>query len=214
MLKTCLWTIAVSGTLVGTILADGFELQGVIRDLRRGDQIGGHVDFQTTGVMNRLGHVNVLVEKQLGEDGKPLYAENHPTSDSIYSADSFHHWYHDTPGVNVSQPLSLTVDRDKSQPDGIYSFSSNSFFPIDGQLLGNQGLSHNYHFTFELHTLFAYVPGQTFMFVGDDDVWVFIDGIQVIDLGGVHSAITGRVLLLDGKAFVDGSDFPLGGMVQ
>jgi len=192
MLKRCLWTTAVCGTVVGAALADGFELEGVVRDLRRGDQEGGHVDFQTAGAMNRFGHVRGLVEKQLGENRKPVYAENRPSTDSIYSADSFHQWYNDTPGVNVSGPLSLTVDSDETQPGGIYTFNSNSFFPLDGQLLGNQGLSHNYHFTFELHTRFTYMPGQTFTFIGDDDVWVFVNGIQVIDLGGVHSAVTGH----------------------
>ena len=80
---------------------------------------------------------------------------------------------------------------------GIYGFSSNSFFPLDGLLLGNEGRSHNYHFTYAIHANFGYAPGtgQVFSFTGDDDVWVFFDKRLGIDLGGIHSAQSASVNL-------------------
>jgi fibro-slime domain-containing protein len=76
---------------------------------------------------------------------------------------------------------------------GIYGYSDGDFFPIDDQLFGNQGRSHNYHFTLELHSQFTYEPGQVFSFTGDDDVFVYINDKLGVDLGGVHSAQTGSV---------------------
>ena len=125
-------------------------------------------------------------------------ALRHPTTTG---ATEFNQWFNDTAGVNLSDSLGITLNDDgvagDTTPggDGVFTYESNSFFPIDGQLLGNEGRDHNYHFTYELHTKFQFVPGQTFSFTGDDDLWVFINDQLVIDLGGVHTALTGSILL-------------------
>lgn len=137
---------------------------------------------------------------------------------AIDSEASFASWFRDVPGVNMSKPLALRFQR---QADGTYVFDDktdplydplNGFFPIEGQLFGNPGGSpdRNFHFTFELHTEFTYDAdgGQLFKFVGDDDVWVFINGELVIDLGGVHSA-TQQYVDLNRLGLTDGESYEL-----
>ncbi|MFP4145663.1 MAG: fibro-slime domain-containing protein [Phycisphaeraceae bacterium] len=203
-----------AGLLLSPALADSFKVTGVVRDFKRGDQSDGHPDFQTVIARGLDGHAPGMVTMSLSEDRKPVYNPDRPALDSMYSQTHFDQWYRDVSDVNLSQPLTLTLDNGQTRPGGVYTYSNVNFFPIDDALFGNQGLEHNYHFTFEMHGEFTYEPGQTFRFVGDDDVWVYLNGTRVIDLGGVHQALSGEFLLFDGKAFVEAGHFPLSETVR
>lgn len=197
------------------VLADQIQLTGIVRDFKRGDQSGGHPDFETAGSQNKFGHVLNMVTMDLGADNKPIYNPTRPSSkDTMKSKTTFDQWFRDIIGVNVSAPLTITLDNEQSQPGGIYTYQNNAFWPINNKYFGNQGLSKNFHFTFELHTKFTYTANQNFTFIGDDDVWVYVNGKRTIDIGGVHGAVTGTFRLFDGKAFVTKSHFVTGGDVK
>jgi fibro-slime domain len=81
---------------------------------------------------------------------------------------------------------------------GIYRFNDAAFFPLDGKGFGAevaQGTlrTHNYSFTMELHWQFVNIPGLTFHFAGDDDMWAFVNNNLVMDLGGIHNTTTGTL---------------------
>lgn len=65
------------------------------------------------------------------------------------------------------------------------------------------GLQHlrNYHFTMMGYASFRYnaanqdVEPEFFEFAADNDLWVFVDGVLVIDLGGTHMMTPGSVNL-------------------
>ncbi len=59
------------------------------------------------------------------------------------------------------------------------------------------GKAHNFHFTSEVRYWFMFSKSQTFTldFLGDDDVWVFINRKIAVDLGGIHTPISGRIVI-------------------
>lgn len=186
----CMMTVSVAK-------ADSITLTGVIRDF-----LDTHPDFESV-IATDPG----IVTSTLGADGKPVYA-GLAGNPSTHGTVPFDQWYRDTAGVNLPTPHSITLDNTITADPSVYTFTDSSFFPIDGALFGNQGRSHNYHFTYELHTEFTYAAGQSFSFTGDDDLWVFIDDELVIDLGGVHGALSDTVDL-DTLGLSAGTDYDL-----
>ncbi len=56
----------------------------------------------------------------------------------------------------------------------------------------DDGLAHNWYFgmTYEVRfTIGDYVGPMKYYFRGDDDFWLFVDGKQIVDIGGIHSSL-------------------------
>ncbi len=171
-------------------------MTGTVRDFRQ-----SHPDFEYVKATDPG-----IVELQLGADGKPVYAAGYDGTASTHGPETFDQWFRDVPGINQSQLLTLNFVH---TGNGVYTYDNSAFFPVDYQLFGNEAYPHNYHFTFELHTKFVYHGGEVFRFTGDDDLFTYINHRLVIDLGGVHPALSQEVYL---DAVADSLGLEVGGI--
>ena len=91
----------------------------------------------------------------------------------------------------------------------VYNTPNNgNFNPFADEDSAYAGL--NVHFGMEISTQFlmpkdGQVNGQdmVFEFSGDDDVWVFVDDVLVLDMGGIHGKCTGSINFATGKVNID-----------
>ncbi len=197
---------------------DTIVLKGTLRDFTI-----DHPDMQYPN--KSFGLKTGLVEEYLDGGvgvGKPVLAEGDSTRGMISGPESFNQWFRDVEGVNRTVSHAITLKPLAGSP-GVFYFarekqaalaSEKSFFPLDnlgsdvtwGDMQTTSNGTHNYYFTYELRTLFSYTPrghrddpqqDMVFKFVGDDDVWVFINGKLAVDIGGVHGQTSGEINLDD-----------------
>ena len=95
----------------------------------------------------------------------------------------------------------------KTKKGYLYGFSNKN--SVEGALVApesDDGLSHNHyfgmHYTVEFDLVEDYIGPLEYLFYGDDDMWVFLDGPGydgklICDIGGVHSSIGEYVDLWD-----------------
>lgn len=212
--------VGVSGTC-------SFKLAVTVRDFST-----QHPDFEKADMASDVANLG-LVTNDLGTDGKPVksakgIAYNHMSD--------FSHWFADdstaaAPLTNYTSCQDLPMTKSNGGLWGYDSFkseASHSYFPIDGAFdhfpaeattsqyidpsLGTAkndptGAKHNFSFCMEMHASFKYKQGQQFNFVGDDDVWAYINNKLVMDLGGPHPPLPGKVDL-DKLGLTQGTDYP------
>ena len=177
------------------------------------------------------GYMKGMVEEQLGANGVPVPAANFPENCKITT--HLDKWFlpeiiAEKNGVQYSnatcRSIELALDTGglwlgqkdgNSKEGGLFLLDDFEFLDVDktvpnpyfDNITGRNNKKHNYGFTMKIQATFEYVPGQYFEFLGDDDVWVFINNRLVVDIGGQHSQVSGAVDL-DTLNLIEGANYP------
>lgn len=191
------------------------------------------------GIMqNRLGEDSYpIVDKGKKESSSYLFSTKEGTGKEFYSdanylfkqdADGYYE-YDSTKNFaqfnkNTKEFTVYKVPGSSKDPIDLQQGSKHgSFFPFntlgDHKYWGIPQISEkspDFHFGMTMSAKFIQPKdgkingnNMVFEFSGDDDVWVYIDGVLVLDIGGIHNSVSGSIDFAEGTVKVGSNNYTL-----
>lgn len=140
-----------------------------------GTQAAGFYPFDTYVNINADGTVEGI---GADKEGNTTYGDRNPGFD----ADNNSYGYYYKPAVSNDGTTLLRAEMELDYHFGM-SMEHQFTVPYDGKVKDND---------------------MVFSFSGDDDMWLFVDGRLVLDLGGIHEAATGTINFTKGTYSING----------
>lgn len=142
-------------------------------------------------------HVHLMKNETAEQDGFAWYFDDLPASENTEDP---YDWSKNVTSAGVAE---------EDKVSDIYGF-----FPLNNPASHTDGNAYNFGFGMRLafdfylpeHRVLQDKEGKNkpviFTFSGDDDLWVFLDGKLVLDVGGDHGKVTGTINFTDETSFV------------
>ncbi|MGL1886928.1 MAG: fibro-slime domain-containing protein [Reichenbachiella sp.] len=162
-----------------------------------------HTDtWEDFGNPNADGVKTGMVMERLGNNGLPMFKENLASNANIEK------WW-----TEEEFPVYTTRIVFDNTGGGLYQLKDTEFFPLD-DIPTTKEDNPNYYFAAHFQQQFIYDGdgGQKFEFNGINDVFVFLNGNLVLDLGGADHNASGSFILdveADRLGISEGSDMTL-----
>lgn len=137
-----------------------------------------------------------------------------------YDSDQNYAYYNPAQGNNgsfkvYSVPHAVTYGNDErnSNPGCFFPFddyntnktSANNYAPKETRYNHHFGMTMSAQFSLPKDGMLDTNTPAVFNYSGDDDMWLYIDGVLVLDLGGIHGPQHGRINFATGQVTADGS---------
>lgn len=202
------------GVVKDTLGTDGMPVFGTLVSNQNESMSDKSLSYLFTDSDYAVAYTNVNAVDDEGTNNGLLYKEQ---------TDNGSHYYFDSKDTFAEFDISTGIFKKYDNPNGNSPASEPRFLPfdelneitLDGQNDEGGYLDKdkvNYSFGMKMTVDFLQPAGgkvgndnMRFEFNGDDDVWVFIDDVLVLDIGGIHDAKGGWIDFATGEVHVDGN---------